>query len=481
MLRIVLRQSSLYFATLLFARAINFLALPIYARVFAPEEFGVYELVTVFAGLAGIIIVLEVSQGVARFYPEARDDLERRGYASTAFWFTIASYSAFCILCAFAAEPISARLLDSPGYSAVFRTALLSIWSNGICYLLQNQLRWQLHARYYAVSAAAVTLLSQGTAIFLILALDLGLQGLFLGSFLGGVAGSAVAYYFCRGNIVPKVDWQMLGAMLRFAAPLAVSGLAVFVARNNDRLLIREFMTLEEVGMYGVAARLSVLASIFLSGFQAALLPVITTFRAEERTPEDLARILRYFLACALPVLFGLAAFSREIMLLMAGQQYVSAHLLIPLVAAGTILSGMYVLVPGLWLTKRTGWMLWINVGTAALAIGLNFAFIPLWGTLGAALATLTAGLANFLCFFVANQLTYRIPADYGRVLLAAGLCIVLSVGAAQLVPTSAYVVRAIFLLVGLVLLLAPLLSPREVMRLLVAAQAELRRARDGV
>ena len=480
MLRIVFRQSSLYFATLLLARAINFLALPIYARVFAPTQFAVYELITIFAGLAGIVIVLEVSQGVARFYPEAKNDQDRRCYASTAFWFTAMAYSAFCMFCAFGAEPISTWLLDSPDHQALFAIALLSIWSNGVCYLLQNQLRWQLQARHYAASTIIVTLLSQGIAIFLILVFDLGLKGLFLGSFIGGAAGGAIAYHFCRSSIVLKVDWGKLRTMLRFAAPLAISGLAVFAARYIDRFVIKELMTLDDVGLYSVAARFASMASVFLGGFQAALLPLVTTFSKETRTPDDLARILRYFVAGVLCAIFALAVFSHEIMLLLAGPRYAGAHFLVPLLATATLLSGMYVLAPGLWLSRRTGWMLSINLATAALAIGLNFALIPLWGMLGAALATMIAGLANFLAFFAGNQLTYRIPAAYTRILLATGLCIALCLGAIQWLPPSAHALRIGFTILALPLLLALLISPSEATRLLATAMAEVRQRRGA-
>jgi O-antigen/teichoic acid export membrane protein len=474
-LRIVFRQSSVYFATLLLARAINFLALPIYARIFVPAQFANYELITVFAGLIGIVIVLEVSQGVARFWPEARDDEEKRGYASTALWFTVGAYSVFCLLCSFAAGPISSWLLDAADQKGLFRIALLSIWGNGICYLLQNQLRWQLQAKHYAISAIVVTALSQGIAVFLIVALELGLHGLFLGSFIGAAIGGALAYYFCRRSVVLKVDWSKLLTMLRFALPLAVSGLAVFAARYVDRFVIKELMTLHDVGLYSMAARFASIASVFLGGFQTALLPLVTTFRREARTPDDLARILRYFLAAVLAVIFGLAVFSREIMLLFAGQQYIDAHFLIPLLAAATLLSGMYVLAPGLWLTKRTTWMLWINLATLALAIALNLILIPVLGMLGAAMATMIAALGNFLAFFAGNQMTYQIPAEYRRILTGTSLCLVLSLVAAQWPPADAYALRIGLTVAGLPLLLATLVSPLEASRLLKAAMAEIR------
>jgi O-antigen/teichoic acid export membrane protein len=179
-------------------------------------------------------------------------------------------------------------------------------------------------------------------------------------------------------------------------------------------------------------------------------------------------------------VIFGLTLYSREIVSLVGGEQYAAAHYLLPVLAAAALLSGMYVLVPGLWLTKRTGWMLSINVGTAALSLVLNLVFIPLWGPLGAGLATLVSALANFVGYFVANQLTYRIPADYGRILLATSLFGALSIAGGHIAVTDDYLVRTAFLIVGLVLVLAPLISSTEAIRLLAAALAELRRGRDA-
>lgn len=478
MLRRAFRHGSLYLATALFARIVNFAVLPIYARVLTPAEFGVYELIAVFAALAGIAIVLEVSQAVARFYPDASDDEERKEYASAAFWYTVASYSVFAAACALLAFPLSAWLLGSDAHAGVLRVALLSVWSNGICYLLQNQLRWQLDVRHYALSAAATTLLSQSVALPLVLILDQGLTGLFTGSFVGGAAGSLVAYRYCRKSIVPRFNSKKLAAMLRFSAPLALSGLAVFAGRNVDRIVINELMTLEDVGFYAVAGRIAAVVSVLLAAVQASLLPLATALRQEARTPDDLGRIFRYFLAAVLSLLFALTVFSREIMLIVGGERYLTAHLLIPLLAAGTLLSGMYALAPGLWLTKRTRWMLAINVATAVLAVGLNVAWIPAWGTLGAATATLAAGLANFAGYFVANQLTYPLPTSYGRIAGATGLCLACSI-AVQFIPPDAYVTKAALAVAGTTLIAAPLLSPAEGLRLLTAALREVRFGAD--
>jgi len=114
-------------------------------------------------------------------------------------------------------------------------------------------------------------------------------------------------------------------------------------------------------------------------------------------------------------------------------------------------------------------------LATLALAIALNLVLIPVLGMLGAALAALIAGLGNFLGFFVGNQLTYRIPAEYRRILTGTALCLILSLVAAQWLPEGAYALRISVTIAGLLLLLAPLVSPWEAARLLTAAMSEIR------
>jgi O-antigen/teichoic acid export membrane protein len=101
-------------------------------------------------------------------------------------------------------------------------------------------------------------------------------------------------------------------------------------------MAIKELLDMHSVGLYGVAARFAALVTFMLVGFQEALLPLITTFHREPRAPDDMARVFRYFLACAMPATF----------VVLAGKAYKSGHVLVPWLAIGTFLSGMYVFLP---------------------------------------------------------------------------------------------------------------------------------------
>lgn len=427
MIRTFVRHGSAYLISSFVARAVNFLTLPIYARTLLPEDLGVYELITVFSGIAGVFIALEITQGVARYFHESPDQKVQQGYVSSAFWFTTITYSIFILICILAAEPIAAWLLDNPVHADTFRLGMLACLSGGISYFTLNQLRWQLKAPQYAIAAITQTVVSQSLALVLVLVWNYGAEGLFLGAFLGGCIGGGLALYFARSHYKLEMDWKKIREMIYFSVPLAVSGLAVLAITQMDRIIIKEMLGVAEVGLYGVTARFAGVAAILLIGFQSTLTPLVTSARSEAATPGHVAAIFRYFVASALPIVLGLAVFSREFMELMAGANYVQAHTIVPLLAIGTLLSGMYVFAPGLWLAKQTLTTLVINVTVALLNAGMAVLLVSRMGIAGAALAFATGAAIHFFLTYRVGQRHFPIPIEWGKVGFAVVPVVVLS------------------------------------------------------
>jgi O-antigen/teichoic acid export membrane protein len=375
------------------------------------------------------------------------------------------------------ARPVAELLLGSADHVTVFRTALLAIWSNGICHALQNQLRWQLYARYHSISSIALTTVSQSVALAYIFLVDASIEGIFWGSFIGGLAGASLAGYYGRESLALALSWPKLVAMLKFSVPLALSALAVFASRYVDRIAIKELLDMHSVGLYGVAARFAALVTFMLVGFQEALLPLITTFHREPRAPDDMARVFRYFLACAMPATLLVTVYSHEIIVVLAGKAYESGHVLVPWLAIGTFLSGMYVFLPGLWLAKHTLLTLAINASSAILTVLLALLLIPRLGLIGAALATVGGAAANFAAVFTLSQRRYRLPVQGARLAAASALFACLLVAAQALGQRwqTTEVVRAFGALAGMLCIAVILVSPAEMRRLGAGAIRELR------
>ncbi|HYR06277.1 MAG TPA: oligosaccharide flippase family protein [Longimicrobium sp.] len=480
MLRAFLKDGLAYGLAGILARSVSLLLVPLYTRVLAPADYGTLDLLVVLASLVNLTVALEISQAVVRLYPDAPTPDDRVELASTALFFTLGAYALFAAVAAVGAAPLGGVLLDAPERASLIRLAVASIWAGGILYFAQAQLRTELKARGYAVVSLVVAGVTIAVSVVLVLWLRWGVAGVLWAQLAGNLAGAALALHSTRSSFALRFDGAKLRAMLAFSAPLVPSGIAVFVALYVDRIVIKEMMTLHDVGLFGVGYRLASLASLLVLGFQAALTPLVYTHYREPDTPRQIARLFRWFLALGIGVVAVLSLFAPELLRVFAAPEYASAARVVPLLAPAVVASGMYVFAPGLALAKRTGSIALVTTLGAVLNTVLNLLLVPRLGIAGAAASTLVSALCVFAAYMASSQRHYPVPHPWGRLGVATlGSAAVLALGARLSLDTLPALAARSGLLVGLVLLLlgTGLVEPREIRQGAALARARLRPA----
>lgn len=468
MLRRFLRESALYGASNALARGIALMLVPIYTRVLTPSDIGVVDLVALIGNLANLALALEISQAVARYYPAGAS--HRAAYASTALWFTIGAYSIALAGGWAVASPFATWLFETPGHDAVLTIALPALWANGIFYFLQNQLRWQLQPRAYAVASLIYAVVHASATLVLLLHAEIGIVAVFWGQLAAAVSAILYAAFACGASLRPTFDMAKLGQMLGFSAPLVVSSVAVLATGYADRIIVKELMSVSDLGVYGLAQRLAAAVTLLLSGFQATITPLVTHFGTDASTPAQVGRAWRYFLAVSLPCVLALGIFSRELVAIFATPAYQAAHALVPILAGALLIAGSYVFVPGLWLAKKTGTTMLINVAAAAIGISLNLAWIPSLGLLGAALAALAAATCALGANIALGSRYFAVPIVGARTLGAVALLAALLAFGASVdrLSIGAFALRSVLWLCGSAAMAAIVLGGAEMRRIAV-------------
>jgi O-antigen/teichoic acid export membrane protein len=468
MLRAFFRDSFLYGAAGLLSRGLSVLLVPLYTRVLSPADFGALDMLMAFGALVNLTVALEVTQGVARHYPEASTPEEKGRIASTALWFTLCAFSAFWAAGVLFAPELGALLLDSPEMAPLVRLSVAAIWAGGLFYFAQNQLRWQLQAARSAAISLLMSITTAAVSLYLVVVERIGVAGLLWGLLAGSAVGAAAGLYLTRASYRYGFDRGRLAVMLRFSIPLVPSSIAVFVAMYVDRFVIKELMTLRDVGLYGVGYRVATLAGLLMLGFQGALTPLVFAHYRKPETPGELARLFRYFVAFALIIVLGLSLFAPELLLVFTTPDYVEGAAVVPLLAPAVVLSGMYIFTPGLGIAKRTAGIAAITIVGAALNTALNFLLVPRLGIAGAALGSFSAALAVFAAYMAASQRLYPVPHRWGRLAAAVLACAAVSMAAPHLrLGFAAGIAAKAGLLAAATALIvaAGLVEPRELRR----------------
>lgn len=420
MIRIFFKDTFIYGISSVLSRGVGLLLLPIFTRYLVPSDYGKIDLINIFGTIAGIFVALEISQGLARYFPAAKSPRERLELASTSFWFTVIGYTGFLVLVWWQSPVFSKLLFENADDIVLFRLGALYIFSNALFYIIQNQLRWDCRAGPFASLAFVQTLSGFFLSYLFIVPLHMGIIGFFLGQIISMAAGIAGGLYFCRTLLRFEFHAARLKAMLSFSLPLVPAALGTMITLYIDRLAIKRFLSLADVGIFGISYRFASLGTILILGFQMALTPLVYRHFEDKSTPDKIARITRLFLALIFPIAVFVGLFSHEIIAFFTTSGFHQAAVSLPFLFLAVLLSQMYIFFPGLGIAKKTAIISGLSIASALLNTLLNMVLVPAWGIMGATLSTLASSFFLLSGWAWFGQKYYPIAYEWKEIILSA-------------------------------------------------------------
>jgi len=232
---------------------------------------------------------------------------------------------------------------------------------------------------------------------------------------------------------------------------LASSGAMVFA--YADTIFIGYFMSNADVGIYRVALQLASAATFITVSLRFVLYPRMSHWHSTGELASlegALSRAFTYSLVLAVPAVIGGYILGDNLLYYLYGSTFESgtpALLILFLVQVVNIF--MYLQTMALNATDNPKKSFIVTAVSASLNIGLNIAFIPLFGIVGAAMATLISMLLNAVLayHYLSSVIRVKIEApSVLNILKAAGL-----MGACVLVFRFLIPIESVWFLVGAV------------------------------
>ncbi len=230
----------------------------------------------------------------------------------------------------------------------------------------------------------------QVSAVFL----GYGLGGLFGGFIAGMLTGGFLLFRFLNLRLT-RFSRYHLASLLSFSFWIFLTAGGNLVFSISDVILIGYFMTNTDVGIYRTALQLTSVATFMTIVLQGVLYPRISEWGVKgelERIQNSLSRAFSYSLLLAIPVCIGGWALGDWLLFYLYGAAFqAGASALYILLLMQVINVFMYFHIMSLNALNRPRNSFQSTAIAATANIGLNIALIPLFGILGAALATSAA------------------------------------------------------------------------------------------
>jgi len=405
-------DSGIYLLGAALVGAGNFILVPLYTRYLTPSQFGLYTLLDLAILIAVTLSTLRLEVAFLKWFGEGP-----RGYAVLSTTLITSG------LCGAVAGGLFALFLQSnlaqAWNIAVAPSIALLLLPLILCENLQMiflaHLRVQRRAQAFSVCAVIRLLVTILASLQFVVATHQALTGVFLGRLAGDAATLLLLIFLSRTTEWRRPSVALLRPMLSFSLPLIWSGLAVMLMDGAGRYFLLRYGSMEEVGIYGAAAKISSLFPLLVTQpFGVAWGGMLFRIVKMKGARETYSRIFSYVLLGSQVAALLLSMCASRFVAVLGNKTYEAAISVLPLVfltRAVAILE--YPASTGIYLSGRTGWFAAIYSAGLITTLALCSGLVPLYGMYGAAFGWLAGWLVTASLMLAIGQRYYALRLEW--------------------------------------------------------------------
>lgn len=422
------------------AKVIAIVMLPIIIRYLPPQSYGLAEAVLVLNLFTAAFFRLGLQNAMMRFAYDApadeRDEVQVR-VVQTTLALTLVSTFVGAMLLGLFAHPLAEFFLNDSRRDEFIWLAAFGMWTSVLYSTVTATFRIQKRPQAFLAVSLGNVLLSTGLSLWFITDLKWGVEGLLLGNFFGYLGLIPVAAFMQRRMMLPVIDAKLVRPMLRFALPTIPIAVAFQALTMIDRTVISRVVGLEDLGIYGVAARFAGVVLLVVTALQLSWQPFAYSIKDDGEARRSYAIVTTWFVAGMGWIVSGLALLADPVVRGLTVPDYFEAARIVPLLALAAGIYGMYFLVGiGASRVKRTGWHAAVAGGAVLVSLIGNVVLVPEFGFYGAAYTAVAANLTLAGLMLVRSQRVFRVDYEVLRILRPVVL-LVGSIALAYLLPTG--------------------------------------------
>jgi O-antigen/teichoic acid export membrane protein len=430
------KDLSWYLLGTIIPMAVGFIKTPIFTRYFTPEEYGYLGLITITFSYISVFLYSWLSGCLWRYYNAYKEKNDLKSlYSNLFFIYAGASLVLFIasLIWYFLADSVIVKQLILLSFVQYFIREMIGFYlivsrleGKALKYNIIHSLRailsfvvlyvmaFGFHARITSVisSAIAVDLL---VVIFLLLS---NREGIVLS--------------------IKNISKQTLSIFFRFGSVGLISNFFFLLVSSSDRYIIALYTDMASVGIYNQVyniCQLSVVALVTVY-FNTINPKLNRELEVNFKDADNLiTKYLYVFLLAGLPIITLMSLFSKEISILLLGEEFRSGYTIMPYVFISAFLYGVFMFIELKF--KFADKLRNIAIGViiaSVMNIGLNFILIPLYGYKMAAITTLVAYVFLTLYYYLQDDAGFFRNRPYVKTILLAISVLIVAVALDRIV-----------------------------------------------
>jgi O-antigen/teichoic acid export membrane protein len=412
-------DSLIYGLSGVIAKMIGIFLIPLYTRLFLPEDYGIINLINTSFFLIGLLVVCGLDSAVGRWFYDSQEEEDQKKTFAAYIWFQIVIAIIFCCVIIISSLWISKFFFKDTRQSIYFVLPAISLVTNILPSVLINWYR--LHRRPVAtvIFTIAHTLTTIGLTVLFVIVFHWHITGVFAAITVSSTIYSIVVIFQLKNWL--HFSWfttKRLRVMLNFAIPMIPAAISYWLLNNTDSYFIAYFTkSTHEVGLFGIGAMVASGLGLFTGAFQQAWGPFAFSIINDAEAKKIYANVFLLYgyvigLLAALLMLYA-----PEILMTFTTSDYYDSAWVAGILGYNLLFIGLsYIAIIGTTIVKSTRPYGYAMLYATILTILLNVILIPRFGKEGSALATVIAQVLVPVYLFYIGQKVYPIPYKFAHV-----------------------------------------------------------------
>lgn len=381
------------------AKAISFLLLPFYTHWLSPEDYGVTDVLNVYASLVSTIIFCNITDSIFIFPKGEKLERQKMYFSSCIVFFLIAvsflTMLFFTIAFVFKHYEINSIFTDYIWY--VWLMASTSMFSQ----IVQQFVRSIDKIKIYSATGIVSTIC---TALFSFLLIPLyGVDGFVISMSFAALVASVYTIFAAKAHRyidMKLIDRRSISEMLKYSIPLIPNGLMWFLINSLNRPLLEHYTSLAAIGIYAVAYKIPSVLKMTFQMFQQAW--VISALEEAKTESFDVFynRMLKLLVIIQVSLAIILTISSKYFVELLTSEGYNDAYRYIPMLIISVIFDNIAAFVGvNFSISRQSKYYFYSTLYGGLSAVLFNSILIPLWGIWGACISV----VLSLFCTMIAR------------------------------------------------------------------------------
>ena len=392
------KNMGLFFVASFVPKTLSFFLVPLYTKCLSTENYGTVDLLANTVQLVVPFLTLQIQDAVLRFAMDHK--CKKSDVFSIGLNIVLKGGAIICI------AVIVLKALNIISMPILYWIYFIVTYFSGSCSSIFSYFcRGIGKIRILTVSSIVTSVATIGLNLFLLLVLNLGLNGYIIANVAGQLINIIVIYFGARLRAFTKLRTKnsaLKKKMVAFSIPMVFSAISWWINNASDRYILTYFAGVSAVGVYAVSSKIPTIISTLSSVVSRAY--SISAIKDFDRDDKDgfLGKSYALISGCSVLACSFLIIVNVFLSKILFSNDFFAAWLFVPPLLLAALMNQLSLSCENLLIALKNTKLISITAICAAVVNTiLNFILIPHFGAYGAAVATVFAFSLQWILRFI--------------------------------------------------------------------------------